>query len=64
MNRLMLSVCTLALASLSAGVFGETGTNTDELIEAVKQAYGGDALMNISNYSITERYTAPATGQS
>lgn len=39
------------------------GEAEDELIAKVTQAYGGDALLNMSNYRIEERYISPTGGQ-
>ena len=58
----------LVLAVSAGGASAQDADNNDaklkELIDAVVQAYGGDALRGIRNYQISERYVAPATGQS
>jgi glyoxylase-like metal-dependent hydrolase (beta-lactamase superfamily II) len=55
-----LAATLMAMAAVAA--MAQTDKNT--LIDAVAAAYGGDAFTNIKNYEITERYIAPATGQS
>jgi hypothetical protein len=36
----------------------------DSLIAKLTQAYGGDALTNLSSYKIVDHYLSPTTGQS
>jgi glyoxylase-like metal-dependent hydrolase (beta-lactamase superfamily II) len=57
----------VALTALSLGATAQDSEEESKLpalIDAVVAAYGGDALTGIRNYTITERYIAPATGQS
>lgn len=40
------------------------GEQEDDLIAKITETYGGDALLNISNYRIEDHFLSPTTGQS
>lgn len=58
-TQLVAALCGVVMVTSAAAE-----TDVDELVDAVANAYGGSALMEIENYQITEHYVAPATGQS
>ena len=62
MRSLSKSLCVLVLTGLAPLAAAKTDVNA--LIDSVAEAYGGSALMGITNYRITERYIAPQKGQS
>jgi glyoxylase-like metal-dependent hydrolase (beta-lactamase superfamily II) len=66
MNRLTQIVAAVFCTLLASPVAAQEAAKVDvnELIDVVAEAYGGAALTQIENYQITERYVAPATGQS
>jgi glyoxylase-like metal-dependent hydrolase (beta-lactamase superfamily II) len=49
---------------LATACFAMAGEKEDALIAQVTQAYGGEALANLSSYIVDVRFLAPATGQS
>jgi glyoxylase-like metal-dependent hydrolase (beta-lactamase superfamily II) len=62
MRSFFRSLSVLVLAGLSPLATAETDVNA--LVDSVAEAYGGSALMGITNYQITQRYIVPQTGQS
>jgi glyoxylase-like metal-dependent hydrolase (beta-lactamase superfamily II) len=68
MGRFKQILVLLTFFSMVSTSFAQDDSDSKEklqgLIDAVATAYGGSALMEISNYRITERYISPATGQS
>lgn len=66
MNRLTQIVSAVVCALLTSSLSAQDAVKVDvnEIVAAVTTAYGGSALLDIENYHITERYIAPATGQS
>jgi glyoxylase-like metal-dependent hydrolase (beta-lactamase superfamily II) len=62
MRTLLQALAVLLLSGLASLVAAEPDVN--KIIDAVSEAYGGSALQDIKNYRISERYIAPATGQS
>ena len=59
-NYVIISLITLLLIPMAA----YAGEAEDELIAKVTAAYGGDAVVNLTSYKITEGFIAPASGQS
>jgi len=57
--RILTISISISVAGLSAA--GET---EDELIDKVVAAYGGDALINLSSFSIDKKFLSPTLGQS
>ena len=65
MRKRFLAVLVLALTSSFTIVASvNAGEKEDELIAKVVDAYGGDALRNLSSYQIKEKYIGIAYGQS
>ena len=42
---------------------GAAGENEDELIIKITVAYGGEALLNIENYQVSDHYLLPLSGK-
>ena len=60
MNRpLLVTIAFLA----SSPLLTFAGEKEDELIAKITEAYGGEAIVNLSSYQIQERYLSPSTGQ-
>jgi len=54
---------TLVLASVMPAAL-MAGEKEDALIGKITQAYGGDIVLNLSNYRVNTNYLSPTTGQS
>ncbi|MEP5764156.1 MAG: MBL fold metallo-hydrolase [Halieaceae bacterium] len=61
MGRVLLLALTI---TASWAIAADEPEQLDTLIDQLAAAYGGDAFAGISGYQITERYMAPASGQS
>lgn len=61
MNNLIKGALSLALSLPIAVCAGE---KEDELIAKITAAYGGDAVINLSSFSVEEHFLSPTTGQS
>ena len=57
-------IIVFSLALAASGAAAKDEDKLPGLIDEVVAAYGGEALTGIRNYHITERYIAPASGQS
>lgn len=60
MNKKVVVFITLILVMPAFSIAGE---KEDELIAKVVLAYGGDALINLSNYKVDEKYLSLTVGQ-
>ena len=65
MSRLRAALCALTLAGITGQAIAQDEANPlDAVLDSMTAAYGGERFENIRSYRITERYIAPATGQS
>lgn len=62
MKNLVFITALMTCAALPT--LSHAGEKEDQLIDSIVSAYGGDALTNMRNYHIFERYLTPAIGQS
>ncbi|MFK7829625.1 MAG: MBL fold metallo-hydrolase [Congregibacter sp.] len=68
LRLLVLSMLILVKPLFAQGTGQDNSADTEDklgaLIASVSAAYGGDALLSLRNYQITESYVSPNTGQS